>query len=368
MRLHETTGAGISQRMLAAKRIARDNGLGELTLPDERDATATESLADLYQPINWHDLWASTSSEPDWLVPGLIERGRLHAIYAPKKHKKSLLTLVMVAALGTGSPLLGRSNPHGRPLRVLYLDFENAPDDIRQRLEDAGYGPGDLANLIFLSFPKLPGLDTALGGAHLLALVERYRPDLLIVDSTSRVVTGKENDADTFRAFYRHTLAPIKVTGTAVLRLDNAGKDVTQGQRGSSAKGDDLDTAWMVTMASDDRITLRLDFQRSNHHPERIELVRHLHPLRFVRIDSATDRPEITALLADLEALGVAPDAVVRPREWPSPAPGSRSRITFSTRPSRSVRAVPKINAQLPQKTITQRSFTAVRTTMRRQP
>jgi hypothetical protein len=266
-------------------------------------------LADLYEPIDWHELWKTTSDEPDWLVHGMIERGRLHALYAPRKQKKSLITLVIVAALVTGRPLLGKPNPHGRALRVLYVDIENARDDIRERLQTAGYGPDDLTNLIYLSFPSLPGLDSPTGGAHLLALVKRYEPDLLVLDTTSRVVTGKENDADTFRALYRHALAPIKATGTAVLRLDHAGKDVTLGQRGSSAKGDDLDTAWLITIRGTDRITLRLDFQRTNHHPQEIDLMQHTDPLRFIRIDTAADRPEVAKLLADLDRLDVPADA-----------------------------------------------------------
>ncbi len=268
-------------------------------------AVGAAGIADLYQPIDWHELWATTSAEPDWLVPGVIERGRLHAIYAPKKHKKSLLTLVMVASLVTGRSLLGRPNPHGRPVRVLYVDIENSRDDIRQRLHDAGYGPGDLTDLFYYSFPSIPGLDSVAGGVHLLALIERHQPELVVLDTTSRVVTGKENDADTFRNLYRHTLAPIKALGIAVLRLDNAGKDPTLGQRGSSAKGDDLDTAWLVSMQGEDRLTLRLDFQRSNHHPQQIELVRYLDPLRFVRLDSAADRPEITVLVGHLDRLNV---------------------------------------------------------------
>jgi hypothetical protein len=272
-------------------------------------AAATPSLTDLYQPVDWHELWATTSAGPDWLVPEILERGRLHAIYAPKKHKKSLLTLLMVASLVTGQPLLGRPNPHGRPVRVLYIDIENSREDIRQRLQDAGYGPGDLSDLSYYSFPSLPGLDSAAGGTHLLALIERHQPELLVLDTTSRVVTGKENDADTFRSLYRHTLAPIKALGIAVLRLDNTGKDPTLGQRGSSAKGDDLDTAWLVTMHGEDRITLGLDFQRSNHHPARIELVRYLDPLRFVQLDDAADRPEVTALMGHLDRLNVPLDA-----------------------------------------------------------
>jgi RecA-family ATPase len=243
----ELLGAEISRR-LSAEQITPDHDLGALPQLDEppaddHGAEGERSLASMYEPIDWHALWATTSDEPDWLVPDVVERGRLHAIYAPKKHKKSLLTLVIVASLVTGRPLLGRPNPHARSLRVLYVDVENSRDDIRQRLQDAGYGPADLENLVYLSFPSLPGLDSAAGGQHLVALVQHYKPDLVVLDTTSRVVVGKENDADTFRSLYRHALAPIKARGIAVLRLDHAGKDPTLGQRGSSAKGDDLDTA-----------------------------------------------------------------------------------------------------------------------------
>jgi hypothetical protein len=263
------------------------------------------SLADLYQPIDWHELWDTTTAGPDWLVPDVIERGRVHVIYAPKKQEKSLLTLMMVASLATGQALLGRPNHHGRALRVLYIDLENPESDIRERLEDAGYRPDDLPDLRYLSFPSLPGLDSPTGGAHLLALVERHQPELIVLDSTARVVAGKENDADTSRNFYRHSMLPVKALGLTVLRLDNTGKDVTLGQRGSSAKGDEPDTAWCQTRRASGRITLRLDFQRTNHHPQEIELVKHVNPLRYVRIDTAADRPEVVKLLADLDGLGV---------------------------------------------------------------
>lgn len=56
-----------------------------LSTGDEPMADET-SLADLYQPIDWHELWNTTTAGPDWLVPDVIERGRVHVIYAPKKH------------------------------------------------------------------------------------------------------------------------------------------------------------------------------------------------------------------------------------------------------------------------------------------
>ncbi len=49
---------------------------------------------------------------------------------------------------------------------TLYLDCEMTPDDLRERLGDMGYGPGDdLEPLAYYSLPSLPPLDTPEGGA-----------------------------------------------------------------------------------------------------------------------------------------------------------------------------------------------------------
>ena len=57
-----------------------------------------------------------------------------------------------------------------------------------------------------------------------------------MIDTTSRVIAGEEDRADTFLALYRHTMRPLKAAGVAVIRFDHAGKDLAKGERGSSAK------------------------------------------------------------------------------------------------------------------------------------
>lgn len=280
-------------------------GLADLT-PAEGD------LISRYPPLDWHDVWDSTSDQPEWRVPEVIEVGRSHALFSPAKAGKSLLVAEVAAGLATGKTLLGRPNPNHGPVTVLYVDMENARPDLRQRLAAMGYGPADLGRLVYLSFPDLPPLDTARGGEHLLALAEHYRPGLIVLDTVSRVVTGEENSADTFRALYRLTLSRLKRAGHTVLRLDHEGKDPTAGQRGSSAKVDDVDTVWRLSVrgaATDDgsrALDLRCERQRSGHHPELIMLVRKANPLQHVRVDGADDRPEVMRIIAELDRLQVA--------------------------------------------------------------
>ena len=78
----------------------------------------------------------------------------------------------------------------------------------------------------------------------------------------ARVVDGDENSSDTYRDFYRHTGMRLKAANVALWRLDNAGKDAAKGQRGSSAKVDDVDVVWFLERSKDGEITLTCTHSR----------------------------------------------------------------------------------------------------------
>jgi hypothetical protein len=180
----------------------------------------------------------------------------------------------------------------------LYVDHENSRDDLAERLRDMEYGPDDLANLRYLSFPSMPPLDGIAGGRDIVDVAEHHDAALIIIDTVSRVVAGEENSADTFRALYRHTLAPLKAQRRAVVRLDHRGKDKTAvGARGSSAKNDDVDVVWQLTQYvgpdGDASVSLRLERQRGSAHPEQINLHRQVAPrLRHITIAPALSLSE----------------------------------------------------------------------------
>ncbi len=122
--------------------------------------------------VDWATLFLRPKSEPRWLCEPLLEAGRLIALYSPAKTGKSLLALEIAAALAAGRPVLG--NGEQPPVTVLYVDMENSEDDILERLRDLGFGPQDLDNLHYLSFPALGHLDTERGGQALLAQARHY--------------------------------------------------------------------------------------------------------------------------------------------------------------------------------------------------
>lgn len=265
---------------------------------------AVLDIAEVYPALDWAAIWDTVPDEPDWLVEPIIERGRLYALFSKAGTGKSLLSLEIAAALATGRPVLG--NPGRDPIHVLYVDLENSPTDLVERLSAFGYGPADLGNLHYLSFPSLPALDSPTGGLHLLAAREHYRAEFVAIDTVSRVVAGKENENDTWNALYRCALAPLKAQGVTVLRLDHMGKDAEKGQRGGSAKDGDVDLVWQLEQVTAVAYRLINDRKhRNNHHPERIDLERRFSPLRHQITRETGLDPAVAELVEHLDRLGV---------------------------------------------------------------
>lgn len=232
--------------------------------------------------IDWHALWADESEE-EWIVEPILPARRLIALYSAPKVGKSLLLLELCCAIATGRDVLGVSID--RPRAVLYVDFENDPKaDVRERLQAMGYGPDDLTNLHYLSFPTLGALDSERGGHELMAAIEEYECEVCVIDTVSRAIEGEENENDTWLAFYRHTGLRMKQAGVALIRLDHAGKDETKGQRGGSAKSGDVDAVWRLSRVNDTTYKLDCEAARMPILEKTLVLHREVMPLRH-RVD-----------------------------------------------------------------------------------
>ena len=237
--------------------------------PDDLPAPVTSGLVD------WAELLTNGAPDPEWLIEPFLPAGRLVSIVAAAKAGKSLFLLEAALALATGKRFLDQRS--GDPKRVLYLDYEMTENDLAERLEDMGYGENDHSALTdsfayYLS-PNLPALNTPTGATQLLTLVEHHRPDLLIVDTLSRVFDGDENASETFLELYRLVWLPLKAGGITVVRADHSGHNDTARGRGSSAKGDDVDVAWTLK-PTDNGVKLERGNSRVSWVPERIDILR----------------------------------------------------------------------------------------------
>jgi hypothetical protein len=259
--------------------------------------------------IDWTEFWTAEHKTEDWLIRPLFARGRAHVLYAGAKVGKSYVTLAVVAAACCGRAILEHD---GAPLTVLYVDYEMTAADLRDRLEEFGFGPGvDLSRLHYALLPSLPPLDTAEGGEALLEAARAVGADFVVIDTTGRAVQGPENEADTFRAFYRHTGGPLKQASIGWCRLDHAGKDAEKGQRGSSGKNDDVDVVWKLAR-TDGGVRLSATHRRISWVPEKVELLIGTGEDVTITMAAETWPKGTRECAADLDGLGVPLDVSAR--------------------------------------------------------
>lgn len=294
-----TIRSGMRAGMKDPQQITQPTHLNLDETPDQRDNRRGY--------INWTQLWTTEAEERDHLVPGLWTVGSACCIYSPAGAGKSLLGLEWASMLSLGQPIHGQPTT---PRTVLYLDLENDQNLLRERLEDMGLTGQDLPNLHYSLLGDWQPLDTKQGGAELDAETRRLNVDAVIIDTTSRMINGEENTADTFINLFRHTMRPLKANGIAVLRLDHAGKDPAKGERGSSAKRADVDIVYRLT-ADGDTVTLKREKNRL-HLPgdDILRLRRTEDPLRHQAIDVDQARARrVSELIRHMADLGMPRDA-----------------------------------------------------------
>jgi hypothetical protein len=247
--------------------LATPEGKPELITPIP---TPDEMLSML---VDWKAFWSLEHATEEWLAKPLIAKGRQTALFAGAKTGKSWLTLNVTAALATGKPILGQ--PAQPPVHVLYLDYEMIESDLYERLEQFGYTEDDdLSHLHYALIPNLPPLNTTEGASAIMKLAELTKAEVVVIDTTGRAIDGEENSADSYREFARTTGLSLKRANIACIRTDHAGKDggKKQGQRGSSAKNDDVDIVYRLDK-SDDGLTLKRTHTRISWVPETVSLV-----------------------------------------------------------------------------------------------
>jgi len=250
----------------AAKQFLAHN----TTQADTTTITPDEMLDML---VDWKTFWNQDHIVEDWIAKPLIARARQTALFAGAKTGKSWLTLNVVAALATGKPILG--HPPVAEVHVLYLDYEMVEADLYERLEQFGYTEeDDLSHLHYALIPSLPPLNTAEGASAIMRLCELTKAEVVVIDTTGRAIEGEENSADSYREFARTTGLALKRAGIACVRTDHAGKDggKKHGQRGSSAKNDDVDIVYRLDK-TDDGLMLVRTHTRISWVPEKIDLI-----------------------------------------------------------------------------------------------
>ncbi len=246
-------------------------------------------LAYIIDPVDWQEAWRGASAEEEWIAWPLLPEGRTISLYGEAKSGKSLLALELVGCLATGRQFLGRPTAHRR---VLYVDSENSvKKDVIPRLSAMGFDPDDLDNLVYLTYPEIPKLDTEAGGRAVMANLDYHDCAVLVIDTVSMAIAGEENSNDTWLRFQEHTGLALKRNDITVLRIDHAGKGSAGGPRGGSAKGGSVDAEWRVRRYSDSTLTLKCETHRMPIQDTELNVEIVEDPLLTHRIVSSGHRP-----------------------------------------------------------------------------
>lgn len=178
---------------------------------------------------------------PEQLVEGMLYAGRIHSLNGEPGVGKTILALH--AALDVVR--------QGKP--VLYLDAENGPNLIGERLEEMGAEPAALDEHFHYYQSDESTLDRE-ALADLMATVEEVEPALVVFDSLPDflALAGlNENDAGDVTRWMLSVAQPIKDAGASVLLLDHLVKSpegAGRYARGSGAKLSKVDVAWGVKL------------------------------------------------------------------------------------------------------------------------
>jgi hypothetical protein len=142
--------------------------------------TATEIVATPLQSLT--EILATDYPETPWLIEKLLRPGETTLLIGRQKEGKSTLALQLAIDAATGSAFLDRFVT--QKSRVLYVDFENRPAQLKARGLDLGRGR-DVSGVLIKSFDFLTQRDVGLFGkeaAILRQTIADCEPDLLILD------------------------------------------------------------------------------------------------------------------------------------------------------------------------------------------
>ena len=201
--------------------------------------------------IKPYDIAAMVATDPPpvpWVVHGLVVRGCLTVVNGREGEGKSLLTMALGAGVAIGETEAGLQCDRGH---VVVIDAENGPWEMHRRVKALGLPTTGVA------LYEAEGLDLR---KHLDALewvLEKERPDLLVLDSFRSIWRGEENDSGEVAAVLDPLRNLIRRYGAGTILLHHSGKGNGAPYRGSSAIGASAELGFRLARAEDDPDRMR---------------------------------------------------------------------------------------------------------------
>lgn len=242
--------------------FAKESHYREAVIAAEKDVNAHhydrvhERFEKLRTPLNgagdggltWDNLPRfdpNAVQDTKWLVENLFAEGTVSLIYGPRGAFKSTLLLALAGAVSLGEEFLEMKT---RKRKVLYLDYENPPDTIKNRVLDLRLGLPENENLVIWDRfgsqpPPHPG-DPRLQQFVRHCIEEFHRRPWIIFDSGSSILRRGEGGETTGQTAPLYTdVRKLCDAGVTISILDHTRKyeeAIIYGGQDKEAKADTL--------------------------------------------------------------------------------------------------------------------------------
>jgi hypothetical protein len=251
-----------------------------------------------------HPIW-TWESELTWLVPDLLPEGSVNLLSAPSDTGKTWFAYFLAGAVAHGGTVFGNQVLQRK---VLYLDGENPPYLVKQRLLDLGVAK-TLNLMVWGGWHDDPPPGPS---NNLIREFAKSEHPLLIWDSLVQFHPGDEQSSTETRRFMDQFRA-LAHLGATVLILHHTGKSPTsQEYRGSTDIKASVDMAYLLKKEGNGKALGKLMLEPFK---QRLALV----PTRLVEYERAKGFTS-SAILA--KPVDDKPDAVEIVREIVQATPG----------------------------------------------
>jgi hypothetical protein len=199
----------IRQQALMAPKYQMSSSLIEKAMSAMKQRTQTPEA----KALDLDELFDLESEGLTWVIPGLLPKKETIVLAGAPKAGKTLLAIDCAYCVVTGeSDFLGEATSRGK---VLLVSTDESANSTKSKLINRGFRRGDKD-----SIKVLPTWDISQMGA-LEALLEDFRPDLVIIDSLRRINKGSEiseNSAEFADAIYtlKETLERYGASGILI--------------------------------------------------------------------------------------------------------------------------------------------------------
>jgi hypothetical protein len=164
-----------------------------------------EGNIDLEEKKVWSlkELFEKGIPEIEWIAENIIPSRGISFFTGNSCSYKSWTAMQLALAISTGTQFLNKFET--KKSTVLYIDEESGDITIPVRFEQLTKGHQlEVSENLFISIFNNITIDQSIGTSNIAELIEVYKPQIVIIDSVVRCMSGNENDSQDVRKVFNH--------------------------------------------------------------------------------------------------------------------------------------------------------------------